>query len=181
MRYQPFFPCCHFTNYDIFQVTFTEEELPKGSGDFILGYYSNNMSTIVGVTEPFQVIIPRLFRISPDSSRQLCLTVQIQLPSVGPEHSSSDSSDFSSEDDSTVVLVKTGSQSPGPRRSKHRSHHSRSGSSSPEQAKVKAPSGGPPAAAPQAESTICPPEGSSTQASDPLVEGKASEAKESGP
>uniref|UniRef100_A0A665W5H8 Phosphatidylinositol 4,5-bisphosphate 5-phosphatase A n=1 Tax=Echeneis naucrates TaxID=173247 RepID=A0A665W5H8_ECHNA len=38
------------------QVTFTEEELPKGSGDFILGYYSNNMSTIVGVTEPFQVI-----------------------------------------------------------------------------------------------------------------------------
>uniref|UniRef100_A0A667ZFN2 Inositol polyphosphate-5-phosphatase Jb n=1 Tax=Myripristis murdjan TaxID=586833 RepID=A0A667ZFN2_9TELE len=38
------------------EVTFTEEELPKGSGDFILGYYSNNMSTIVGVTEPFQVI-----------------------------------------------------------------------------------------------------------------------------
>uniref|UniRef100_A0A3Q2ZA10 Phosphatidylinositol 4,5-bisphosphate 5-phosphatase A n=1 Tax=Hippocampus comes TaxID=109280 RepID=A0A3Q2ZA10_HIPCM len=35
------------------QVTFTEEELPKGAGDFILGYYSNNMSTIVGVTEPF--------------------------------------------------------------------------------------------------------------------------------
>uniref|UniRef100_A0A3B4VAN3 Phosphatidylinositol 4,5-bisphosphate 5-phosphatase A-like n=1 Tax=Seriola dumerili TaxID=41447 RepID=A0A3B4VAN3_SERDU len=27
------------------------------SGDFILGYYSNNMSTLVGVTEPFQVII----------------------------------------------------------------------------------------------------------------------------
>lgn len=40
----------------VFQVTFTEEELPKGSGDFILGYYSNNMSSIVGVTEPFQVI-----------------------------------------------------------------------------------------------------------------------------
>uniref|UniRef100_A0A8C2XLL2 Phosphatidylinositol 4,5-bisphosphate 5-phosphatase A n=1 Tax=Cyclopterus lumpus TaxID=8103 RepID=A0A8C2XLL2_CYCLU len=39
------------------EVTFTEEELPKGSGDFILGYYSNNMSTIVGVTEPFQVIL----------------------------------------------------------------------------------------------------------------------------
>uniref|UniRef100_A0A3Q3JFY4 Phosphatidylinositol 4,5-bisphosphate 5-phosphatase A n=1 Tax=Monopterus albus TaxID=43700 RepID=A0A3Q3JFY4_MONAL len=36
-----------------YQVTFTEEELPKDSGDFILGYYSNNMSTIVGVTEPF--------------------------------------------------------------------------------------------------------------------------------
>uniref|UniRef100_A0A3B4AWV6 Inositol polyphosphate-related phosphatase domain-containing protein n=1 Tax=Periophthalmus magnuspinnatus TaxID=409849 RepID=A0A3B4AWV6_9GOBI len=29
--------------------------LPKGSGDFILGYYSNNMNSIVGVTEPFQV------------------------------------------------------------------------------------------------------------------------------
>lgn len=41
----------------LFQVTFPEEELPKGSGDFILGYYSNNMSTIVGVTEPFQVIL----------------------------------------------------------------------------------------------------------------------------
>uniref|UniRef100_A0A672PU97 Phosphatidylinositol 4,5-bisphosphate 5-phosphatase A n=1 Tax=Sinocyclocheilus grahami TaxID=75366 RepID=A0A672PU97_SINGR len=38
------------------QVIFTEEELPKDSGDFILGYYSNNMSSIVGVTEPFQVI-----------------------------------------------------------------------------------------------------------------------------
>uniref|UniRef100_A0A3Q3B599 Phosphatidylinositol 4,5-bisphosphate 5-phosphatase A n=1 Tax=Kryptolebias marmoratus TaxID=37003 RepID=A0A3Q3B599_KRYMA len=35
------------------QVTFTEEELPKCSGDFILGYYSNNMSSVVGVTEPF--------------------------------------------------------------------------------------------------------------------------------
>lgn len=39
------------------QVTFPEEELPKGSGDFILGYYSNNMSTLVGVTEPFQVLL----------------------------------------------------------------------------------------------------------------------------
>uniref|UniRef100_A0A8D3DFM8 Phosphatidylinositol 4,5-bisphosphate 5-phosphatase A n=1 Tax=Scophthalmus maximus TaxID=52904 RepID=A0A8D3DFM8_SCOMX len=39
------------------QVTWMCEELPKGSGDFILGYYSNNMNTIVGVTEPFQVII----------------------------------------------------------------------------------------------------------------------------
>uniref|UniRef100_A0A8C9R0A8 Phosphatidylinositol 4,5-bisphosphate 5-phosphatase A n=1 Tax=Scleropages formosus TaxID=113540 RepID=A0A8C9R0A8_SCLFO len=38
------------------QVTFAEEDLPKGSGDYILGYYSNNMSTIVGVTEPFQVM-----------------------------------------------------------------------------------------------------------------------------
>lgn len=37
------------------QVTFSEEELPKESGDYILGYYSNNMNSVVGVTEPFQV------------------------------------------------------------------------------------------------------------------------------
>ncbi|XP_042344674.1 phosphatidylinositol 4,5-bisphosphate 5-phosphatase A [Plectropomus leopardus] len=100
------------------QVTFTEEELPKGSGDFILGYYSNNMSTIVGVTEPFQ----------------------IQLPTSGLDASSSDSSDFSSEDDSTVVLMKTRSRSPSPRKSKHRHHSgssSRSRSGSPTQAKMK--------------------------------------------
>lgn len=48
----------------VLQVTFTEEELPKGAGDFILGYYSNNMSTIVGVTEPFQVIANRLYDFS---------------------------------------------------------------------------------------------------------------------
>ncbi|XP_031426891.1 phosphatidylinositol 4,5-bisphosphate 5-phosphatase A [Clupea harengus] len=63
------------------QVTFPEEELPKGSGDFILGYYSNNMSTIVGMTEPFQISLPTS---SPGG--------------VSP----SDSSDFSSEDDGTV-------------------------------------------------------------------------------
>nr|XP_057927380.1 phosphatidylinositol 4,5-bisphosphate 5-phosphatase A [Doryrhamphus excisus] len=92
------------------QVTFTEEELPKGSGDFILGYYSNNMSTLVGVTEPFQ----------------------IQLPTSGHDASSSDSSDFSSEDDSTVVLMKSRSRSVSPHKSKHHRHrsssHSRSGS-----------------------------------------------------
>ncbi|KAM4617063.1 phosphatidylinositol 4,5-bisphosphate 5-phosphatase A [Polymixia lowei] len=103
------------------QVTFTEEELPKGSGDFILGYYSNNMSTIVGVTEPFQ----------------------IQLPSSDHDGSASDSSDFSSEDDSTVVLMKTRSRSPSPGKGKHRSHrsqspsHSRSHSGSPVQPKMK--------------------------------------------
>lgn len=72
------------------EVAFTEEEMPKSAGDFILGYYSNNMSSIVGVTEPFQ----------------------IQLPTSSPDASPSDSSDFSSEDDSTVVLRKTGSRSP---------------------------------------------------------------------
>ncbi|XP_037338870.2 phosphatidylinositol 4,5-bisphosphate 5-phosphatase A [Pungitius pungitius] len=97
------------------QVTFTEEELPKGSGDFILGYYSNNMSTIVGVTEPFQ----------------------IQLPASGLDASSSDSSDFSSDDDGTVVPTKGGSRSPSPCKAKHRSHRSHSRSGSPTQANVK--------------------------------------------
>ncbi|KAM8886232.1 inositol polyphosphate 5-phosphatase K isoform 1-T3 [Spinachia spinachia] len=100
------------------QVTFTEEELPKGSGDFLLGYYSNNMNTIVGVTEPFQ----------------------IQLPTSGLDASSSDSSDFSSDDDGTVVPTKGGSRSPSPCKAKHRSHrsHSHSRSGSPTQAKMKA-------------------------------------------
>ncbi|KAK2837236.1 hypothetical protein Q5P01_014448 [Channa striata] len=98
------------------EVIFTEEELPKGSGDFILGYYSNNMSSIVGVTEPFQ----------------------IQLPTSGLDTSSSDSSDFSSEDDSTVH-VKTRVRSPSPRKGKNHRHrsHSRSRSSSPGQARAK--------------------------------------------
>ncbi|XP_061527515.1 phosphatidylinositol 4,5-bisphosphate 5-phosphatase A isoform X4 [Phycodurus eques] len=101
------------------QVTFTEEELPKGSGDFILGYYSNNMSTIVGVTEPFQ----------------------IQLPTSGNDTSSSDSSDFSSEDDCTVVVMKSRSRSPSPHKAKHHRRrsgsHSRSGS--PSHGKMKEP------------------------------------------
>lgn len=37
------------------QVTFSEESLPKGHGDFILGYYSHHHSILIGVTEPFQV------------------------------------------------------------------------------------------------------------------------------
>ncbi|XP_026177124.1 phosphatidylinositol 4,5-bisphosphate 5-phosphatase A isoform X2 [Mastacembelus armatus] len=134
------------------QVTFTEEELPKGSGDFILGYYSNNMSTVVGVTEPFQ----------------------IQLPTSGLEMSSSDSSDFSSEDDSTVH-IKTRSRSPSPRKGKqHRyrsSSHSRSRScsrsGSPAQAKMKEPSitVGSPSCTTTAESESSgqPAEGSSSQ------------------
>ncbi|XP_061842263.1 inositol polyphosphate 5-phosphatase K isoform X1 [Nerophis lumbriciformis] len=106
-----FLSCLVNVSQTVVQVTFTEEELPKGSGDFILGYYSNNMSTIVGVTEPFQ----------------------IQLPTSGHDVSSSDSSDFSSEDDSTVVLTKSRSRSPSPHKGKrHRRRrsgsHSRSGS-----------------------------------------------------
>lgn len=146
------------------QVAFTEEELPKGSGDFILGYYSNNMSTIVGVTEPFQ----------------------IQLPTSDPDSSSSDSSDISSEDDSTVVLMKTRSRSPSPRKSKHRSHRSGSHgrslsrSSSPTQAKMKEPNvtdGSPSSTMEAAESgsTVHPAEGSSSQLSVPGEKDKDSE------
>lgn len=36
-------------------MTFSEESLPKGHGDFILGYYSHTHSILIGVTEPFQV------------------------------------------------------------------------------------------------------------------------------
>ncbi|XP_010895673.2 phosphatidylinositol 4,5-bisphosphate 5-phosphatase A [Esox lucius] len=94
------------------EVTFTEEELPKGSGDYILGYYSNNTSTLVGVTEPFQ----------------------IQLPTSSLAGSpSDDSSEFTSEDDSTVVGMTTKSRSPSPHKKKHRARrsHSRSRSGSP--------------------------------------------------
>ncbi|XP_050976316.1 phosphatidylinositol 4,5-bisphosphate 5-phosphatase A isoform X1 [Labeo rohita] len=37
------------------QVTFSEEDLPRDPGEYLLGYYSNNTNSIVGVTEPFQV------------------------------------------------------------------------------------------------------------------------------
>lgn len=142
------------------QVTFTEEELPKGSGDFILGYYSNNMSTLVGVTEPFQ----------------------IQLPTTGLGMSSSDSSDFSSEDDSTVVHMKMRSRSPSPRKGKHRSHHSHSHSrshsrsSSPKQTKTKAQDvtdgSQSSTVTTEGESTGRPAEGSSSQAFHPGEEDK---------
>ncbi|KAJ8005645.1 hypothetical protein DPEC_G00120080 [Dallia pectoralis] len=96
------------------EVTFTEEELPKGTGDFILGYYSNNTSTLVGVTEPFQ----------------------IQLPTSSPAGSpSDDSSEFTSEDDSTLLDMK--SRSPSPQKRKHRSRRSRSRSGSPVLSQMK--------------------------------------------
>ncbi|XP_014911453.1 inositol polyphosphate 5-phosphatase K-like isoform X2 [Poecilia latipinna] len=101
------------------QLQFSEEELPKFSGDFILGYYSNNMSTIVGVTEPFQ----------------------IQLPAESDSGSSSDSSDVSSENDSTVVM-KLMTRSPSLRR-KHRSRsRSRGRSQSSSQSRSRSFSGG---------------------------------------
>uniref|UniRef100_A0A3P9QD85 Inositol polyphosphate-5-phosphatase J n=1 Tax=Poecilia reticulata TaxID=8081 RepID=A0A3P9QD85_POERE len=118
----------------LYKLTFTEEELPKFSGDFILGYYSNNMSTIVGVTEPFQVIITHCFYLWANKkllssssqftgilqlSQHFSIHPQIQLPTEAESGSSSDSSDVSSENDSTVVM-KLMTRSPTLRR-KHRS------------------------------------------------------------
>lgn len=99
---------------------------------------------------------------------------QIQLPTSGLDHSSSDSSDFSSEDDSTVVLMKTRSRSTSPRRGKRRSHPSRSHSrsSSPDQAKMKAGNDADRctssiSAPAERESTGCPADGISSQVSAP--------------
>lgn len=89
---------------NIYQVTFSEESLPKGHGDFILGYYSHNLSILIGVTEPFQ----------------------ISLPTSESASSSTDSSGTSSEgeDDSTLELLAPKSRSPSPGKSKR--HRSRS-------------------------------------------------------
>ncbi|KAM9622170.1 phosphatidylinositol 4,5-bisphosphate 5-phosphatase A isoform 2-T2 [Trichechus inunguis] len=88
----------------VYQVTFSEESLPKGHGDFILGYYSHNHSILIGVTEPFQ----------------------ISLPTSELASSSTDSSGASSEDedDSTLELLAPKSRSPSPGKSKQ--HRSRS-------------------------------------------------------
>ncbi|XP_076794355.1 phosphatidylinositol 4,5-bisphosphate 5-phosphatase A isoform X2 [Arvicanthis niloticus] len=87
-----------------YQVTFSEESLPKGHGDFILGYYSHHHSILIGVTEPFQ----------------------ISLPTSESASSSTDSSGTSSEgeDDSTLELLAPKSRSPSPGKSKR--HRSRS-------------------------------------------------------
>ncbi|XP_061025560.1 phosphatidylinositol 4,5-bisphosphate 5-phosphatase A isoform X1 [Eubalaena glacialis] len=89
---------------NIYQVTFSEESLPKGHGDFILGYYSHTHSILIGVTEPFQ----------------------ISLPTSELASSSTDSSGASSEDedDSTLELLASKSRSPSP--GKSRRHRSRS-------------------------------------------------------
>uniref|UniRef100_A0AC11C8Q0 Inositol polyphosphate-5-phosphatase J n=1 Tax=Ovis aries TaxID=9940 RepID=A0AC11C8Q0_SHEEP len=88
----------------LYRVTFSEESLPKGHGDFILGYYSHTHSILIGVTEPFQ----------------------ISLPTSEPTSSSTDSSGTSSEDedDSTLELLAPKSRSPSPGKSKR--HRSRS-------------------------------------------------------
>ncbi|NXX41047.1 PI5PA phosphatase, partial [Tricholaema leucomelas] len=86
------------------QVMFSEEALPKGKGEYILGYYSNTSSSIAGMTEPFQISLPR----SEEGS------------------SATDSSGSSSEeeDDSTLVLLAPKSRSPSPGKMKR--HRSRS-------------------------------------------------------
>uniref|UniRef100_A0A8C2S5A5 SKICH domain-containing protein n=1 Tax=Capra hircus TaxID=9925 RepID=A0A8C2S5A5_CAPHI len=81
----------------LYRVTFSEESLPKGHGDFILGYYSHTHSILIGVTEPFQVSAPE------DSSFPL---------------------DSEDEDDSTLELLAPKSRSPSPGKSKR--HRSRS-------------------------------------------------------
>ncbi|XP_052651913.1 phosphatidylinositol 4,5-bisphosphate 5-phosphatase A [Harpia harpyja] len=86
------------------QVVFSEEALPKGKGEYILGYYSNTSSSIAGVTEPFQISLPR----SEEGS--------------SPTDSSGSSSE--EEDDSTLVLLAPKSRSPSPGKMKR--HRSRS-------------------------------------------------------
>ncbi|CAM4730444.1 hypothetical protein PO909_022351 [Leuciscus waleckii] len=87
------------------QVTFSEEDLPRDPGEYILGYYSNNTNSIVGVTEPFQVQLP------------------MSTPPAPGCRSRSDSSDVSSEDDSTLVLLAPISRSPSPGNHSGKRHH----------------------------------------------------------
>uniref|UniRef100_A0A674IA63 Uncharacterized protein n=1 Tax=Terrapene triunguis TaxID=2587831 RepID=A0A674IA63_9SAUR len=97
----------HRSSWDwigLYRVVFSEEALPKGKGEYILGYYGNNYSSITGVTEPFQ----------------------ISLPTSEEGSSQTDSSNASSEeeDNSTLVLLAPKSRSPSP--GKMKSHRSRS-------------------------------------------------------
>ncbi|XP_037340461.2 phosphatidylinositol 4,5-bisphosphate 5-phosphatase A isoform X1 [Pungitius pungitius] len=86
------------------QVTFSEEDLPRDDCEYMLGYYSNNMNSIVGLSKP----------------------IQINLPVRSPTAHRSNSSDDSSEDDSTLVLLAPNSRSPSPKIGKHNQRHRRS-------------------------------------------------------
>uniref|UniRef100_A0A3P8UPL6 Phosphatidylinositol 4,5-bisphosphate 5-phosphatase A n=1 Tax=Cynoglossus semilaevis TaxID=244447 RepID=A0A3P8UPL6_CYNSE len=92
------------------QVTFPEEDLPREDCEYLLGYFSHNMNSIVGLSTPVQVTPAQSFVLSD--------------PPIGR----SDSSDVSSEDDSTLVLLAPNSRSPSPKTGKHhqRHRHSRS-------------------------------------------------------
>nr|XP_024658742.1 phosphatidylinositol 4,5-bisphosphate 5-phosphatase A [Maylandia zebra] len=86
------------------QVTFSEEDLPRDDCEYILGYYSHNMNSIVGLSSP----------------------IQINMPVHSPTVCRSESSDVSSEDDSTLVLLAPNSRSPSPKAGKHHHRHRRS-------------------------------------------------------
>ncbi|TNM91912.1 hypothetical protein fugu_018924 [Takifugu bimaculatus] len=85
------------------QVTFSEEDLPRDDCEYILGYYSNSLNSIVGLSAP----------------------VLIRVPLHSPTACRSDSSDDSSEDDSTLVLLAPNSRSPSPKTGKHHHHRHR--------------------------------------------------------
>lgn len=84
------------------QVSFPEEDLPRDDCEYMLGYYSNNMNSIVGLSSTFQ----------------------INIPAHSPTTCRSDSSEVSSEDDSTLVLLAPDSRSPSPKTGKQH-HHQR--------------------------------------------------------
>ncbi|XP_037547958.1 phosphatidylinositol 4,5-bisphosphate 5-phosphatase A [Nematolebias whitei] len=86
------------------QVTFSEEDLPREDCEYILGYYSNTTNSIIGLSSPFQ----------------------IKMPAHSPTVCRSDSSDVSSEDDSTLVLLAPNSRSPSPKTGKRHNRHRRS-------------------------------------------------------
>ncbi|KAM9307086.1 LOW QUALITY PROTEIN: inositol polyphosphate 5-phosphatase K [Pholidichthys leucotaenia] len=85
------------------QVTFPEEDLPRDDCEYILGYYSNSMNSIIGLSSP----------------------IQINMPINSPTACRLDSSDISSEDDSTLVLLAPNSRSPSPKTGKHHHHRHR--------------------------------------------------------
>ncbi|NXA37943.1 PI5PA phosphatase, partial [Eudromia elegans] len=99
------------------QVLFSEEALPQGRGDYILAYYSTASSSIVGVTEPFQV------RGAARGARAL-VPPAAPLTRAAPQISLCRSEEGSDEDDSTLVLLASKSRSPSP--GKMKQHRSRS-------------------------------------------------------
>ncbi|KAI4878614.1 hypothetical protein NFI96_019052 [Prochilodus magdalenae] len=105
------------------QVTFAEEELPKESGDFILGYYSNNMSSIVGVTEPFQIQLPSssIAGLSPSDSSDF--TSEDEIKQADSRDSSKRGSSSSSRSPTPTEVQAEGSNNP---RSRENSPHSTS-------------------------------------------------------
>uniref|UniRef100_A0A8C0H2I0 SKICH domain-containing protein n=1 Tax=Chelonoidis abingdonii TaxID=106734 RepID=A0A8C0H2I0_CHEAB len=97
----------HRSSWDwigLYRVVFSEEALPKGKGEYILGYYGNNYSSITGVTEPFQISLP--------------------TSEEGSSQTDSSSASSEEEDNSTLVLLAPKSRSPSPGQMK--SHRSRS-------------------------------------------------------